>query len=142
VKMMATFHERDGGWRIAVKGAPESVLEASTRFGLPETGRGLDSAGRRHWLEQSGRLAAEGFRVLAVAAKAVDTLDAEPYEGLSLLGLIGLEDPPRADVADSVRVCGRAGIDVVMVTGDHPATAGKVAGMVGIADPDSPRVME
>jgi Ca2+-transporting ATPase len=87
-------------------------------------------------------MAAEGLRVLAVATKTTDRLQADPYEKLAFLGLIGMEDPPRRDVRDAVQACGRAGIDVVMVTGDHRATAGKVAGLVGIADKGAFQVVE
>ena len=65
----------------------------------------------------------------------------EAETGLTLLGLLGLEDPPRTDVRASLDACREAGIRVVMVTGDHPATAAAIATEVGLRAPDDP-VME
>jgi Ca2+-transporting ATPase len=87
-------------------------------------------------------MAEEGMRVLAVATKTVDDRNADPYEGLRLLGLIGMQDPPREDISEAVKACAGAGIEVVMVTGDHPATAANVAGQVGIAKEENPTVIE
>jgi len=141
VKMMATFHEEAAGWRVAVKGAPEAVIAASHRLGQPDNGREFGPEERRHWHDLSADLAAEGLRVLAVAAKRADHKEAAPYENLNFLGLIAMADPPRREVPEAVAACGRAGIDVVMVTGDHPATAGKVAALTGIAAQDVPQVI-
>ena len=77
-------------------------------------------------------MAAKGLRVLAAAEKNAGSKDVDPYGDLSFLGLIGMQDPPRQDVPDAVRACRDAGVRVVMVTGDHSATAGKVAEQVGI----------
>ena len=141
VKMMATFHEDEAGWRVAVKGAPEAVIAACHRLGQPDNGREFGPEERRLWHDHSADLAAEGLRVLAVATKRADHKEAAPYENLNFLGLIAMADPPRRDVPEAVAACGRAGIDVVMVTGDHPATAGKVAALTGIADQDAPQVI-
>jgi magnesium-transporting ATPase (P-type) len=128
----ATFHVRRGGsdapW-IAVKGAPEQVLAMCA---MPE-------ARRQQWLEFTGQLAAAGRRVLALASGssngvlAPGAAPAEP-NGLTLRALIGLEDPLRDGVRDAIARCGRAGIRVVMVTGDHPVTALAIARQLGIAD--------
>ncbi|MGB5985248.1 MAG: HAD-IC family P-type ATPase, partial [Desulfobacterales bacterium] len=120
LKMMATVHkeEKNGGaWRIAVKGAPEAVLDASIRLAGSNGNGELDDQTRKRWLEQNEQLAAEGLRVLALAAKRTDSQDAEPYEALSFLGLIGMQDPPRGEVPGAIQACSEAGIEVVMVTG-------------------------
>ncbi len=142
VKMMATMHEAGDGWRVAVKGAPEAVLAASTRLAAPDGARPLDADARRKWTTRSETMAAEGLRVLAVAAKTAERQDAAPYAELQFLALIGMEDPPRREVPAAVAACGRAGIDVVMATGDHPATAGKIASLVGIAPEGGTDVVE
>jgi Ca2+-transporting ATPase len=133
-KMMATFHEEDGHYRVAVKGALEAVIEASTRVLVPEGERDLDDAERTVWREQNSRMAREGLRVLAVATKAVNDADGAPYEDLTLLGLIGLLDPPREQVRPAIEAALGAGVRVIMVTGDQPATARYVAEAVGLVE--------
>lgn len=133
-KMMATFHAQGGGFRIAVKGAPEAVLEVATQIATEEgEAEALSDAARKDWEARVETLAAEGYRVLAFAERQSDSADADPYEDLTLLGLVGLEDPPREDVADAIERCRRAGIRVIMVTGDQPVTAAAIAAQVGLA---------
>jgi Ca2+-transporting ATPase len=140
-QMMATFHEDDdGGVLVAVKGAPEAVLEVCTHQRGPDGDRAMDDEDRRHLEALDDELAERGLRVLAMARKRVDSDDVEPYEGLTYVGYVGLLDPPRADVADVVERCRRAGIRVIMVTGDHPATALEIARSLGIGG-DEPRAM-
>ncbi len=143
VMMMATYHRADGGVLVAVKGAPGAVLEACDRVATAEgedgDGEDLTDESRREWEERGERLARDGLRVLAFADKRVDSEDAEPYEGLRLLGLVGLHDPPREDVREAINTCQRAGVAVVMVTGDQPETARAIAEAVGIiGDPEDP----
>jgi calcium-translocating P-type ATPase len=113
---------------LHVKGAPDTVLPLCR-----------DPAGAAHAVD---RLSALGLRVLAVARR---NLGGTPPEGveqaetdLELLGLVGLEDPPRSGVRDAVRACRSAGIRIALVTGDHPGTARTVAVEVGIIDADGP----
>lgn len=133
-KMMATYHRVENGYLVAVKGAPEAVLDAATRVRCGDEERDLDERAHGAWQERNEALAAGGLRVLAVAEKAVEEKTADPYEDLTLLGLIGLYDPPRATVADAIRACRDAGIRVVMVTGDQAATALNVGREVAIVD--------
>lgn len=134
-KMMATFHKAESGYRVAVKGAPEAVLKVATQVATPkgETDR-LSDRGRDDWTGRVEALAGQGYRVLAFAERQVDSPDTDPYDGLTLLGLVGLADPPRSDVAEAIEQCHRAGISVVMVTGDQPVTAAAIARDVGLAD--------
>jgi Ca2+-transporting ATPase len=134
VKMMATFHEEDGRYRVAVKGSPEAVLEASSTLKSEEEERELTGEDRERWTARNQEMAEEGLRVLALATKRADDVNAPPYEGLSFLGLVGLLDPPRRKVREAILGCRSAGIKVVMVTGDHPDTARKVAAAVGLID--------
>lgn len=100
-----------------LKGAPEVILGRSL----------LTDADRQSWVEKAEAHAGEGFRVLAVAWAADEAEDA-----LTLLGLALFWDPPRAEVPDAVRAAQSAGIRVLMITGDHPATALAVARKIGI----------
>ncbi len=122
---------RSGAGLLQVtKGAPEAVLRmcATERVG----GRAitLTPERRSEWLARTAGLGEESLRTLAVAAREV----ARPSEqqGLTFLGMVGLYDPPRAEVREAVRTCRRAGIRTVMVTGDHPATAEAIARELGI----------
>ncbi len=142
-KMMATIHETDAGRHyVAVKGAPEAVLEASVSVSTERGDRALDSEGRQTWRERTDELARDGFRVLAHADKTADDAGTDPYEGLRLLGLIGFVDPPRADAAPAIEACHRAGIQVVMVTGDQPLTAQSLARAVGLIQDDDHEVVQ
>ncbi|MFP4228721.1 MAG: cation-translocating P-type ATPase [Salinivenus sp.] len=131
-KMMATYHEGNDGLLVAVKGAPEAVLEACDHVATSDGPEPLDAPAREQWTEESERLAQEGLRVLALAQKNVDDTEAPPYEQLGLLGLVALMDPPRTDVRPVIERCQDAGIRVVMVTGDHPETARAIAEAVGL----------
>ncbi len=141
--MMATYHRREKGFEIAAKGAPESVLKACSRIAgeRPEKDRPLDDSQRRQWIDRAENLAADGLRLLAVADRFVENTEVEPYEELRFLGLVGLEDPPREKVRNAVSECRAAGIRVVMVTGDKPATAAAIAQKTGVADEKDPRVI-
>ncbi len=134
VKMMATFHAVNDRYRIAVKGAPEAVINVCSLIRTEEGDRELSIGDQRRWLERNDRMAKEGDRILALATKTVDAIDSEPYEHLTFLGLIGLLDPPRTDVREAITECVDAGIRVIMVTGDQPETALKVGQAVGLTD--------
>lgn len=100
-----------------LKGAPEIVFDRST----------LSAEERESWVEKADAYAREGFRVLAVAWAEGDT-----EENLLFLGLVLFWDPPRPEVPDAVARAQAAGIRVIMITGDHPATALAVAHLIGI----------
>ncbi len=142
IKMMATWHRDGERVRVAVKGAPEPVLAACSRILGADGDHELTDAARQQWLERNRQKAEEGLRVLAFAEKTVEGPDAAPYEGLTFLGLVGLVDPPRADVRDAIATCKAAGIRVVMITGDQPVTARNVALAVGLTDQPDEDVIE
>jgi Ca2+-transporting ATPase len=134
VRMMATLHREGEALRAAVKGAPEAVLAISHRIAVGEGERPLDDAGRRDWQRRNEEMAARGLRVLALATGRVSAAGAEVYRDLTFVGLLGLLDPAREDVREAIAGCRRAGIRVVMVTGDQPATARGIAHAVGLVD--------
>ncbi|MHC4714054.1 MAG: cation-translocating P-type ATPase, partial [Planctomycetota bacterium] len=135
--MMATFNREGDSYRVSVKGAPEGVLKASSRILGDQGERPFEASSRDAWVEESGRLAREGLRILALAVKTSADLEEEAYRDLTFIGLLAMSDPPRREVRESIEACRRAGIRVVMVTGDQAATARNIAAAVGLVD--SPR---
>ncbi len=121
-RMMATVHQEDGRLIAAIKGAPEAVLAASAPI-----------ADRDRWLDMAQSMAAKGLRVIAIARQWPTQQDADVYKDLEPVALLGLLDPPREDVADAIAACQGAGIEVCMMTGDHPQTALHIAIRLGIA---------
>ncbi len=131
-KMMATVHRRADFFLFAVKGAPEAVLAASDKVIAEDGELTLDHAMRSEWHARVEHLGHHGLRVLACAMKTGAQADAAPYERLTFVGLIALEDPARADVPQAIQDCQQAGIRVVMVTGDHAVTARSVGRAIGL----------
>ena len=137
-KKMATLHETEDGVFVAVKGAPEAVLESCAFEAQEDDGAiALSDARRQHWIEQNETLANDGLRILALAMKRTDSPETDPYSDLRFLGLVGLLDPPRSDVRPAIARCRHAGIRVVMVTGDQAPTALYVARAVDLAADDA-----
>ena len=133
-KMMATYHKKNGDLRVAIKGAPEEVLSASSSTITEEGKAELSEEIRRNLTEKNENMAEEGLRVLALAEGEAGSPDGDPYRDLTFVGLVGMLDPPKKEVKESIRLCNRAGIRVVMVTGDQPVTAKNVGVAVGLAE--------
>ena len=121
-KRMTTIHRTpDGNYLAVAKGAPEMIAPCCRDGSVPA---------------DYGAMAAKGLRVLAVAARRLEQLPADPAQaesGMTFLGLVGMEDPPRPEAAEAVALCKKAGIRTVMITGDHAATASSIALRLGIA---------
>ena len=132
-KRMSVVRSRAGAPVAYVKGAPEVILGRCDFVRTSHGSVALD-AGTRARLEQAvAQLAAEALRVLAIAERTLPADSTQDVEtSLTLLGFTGLQDPPRAEARDAVARCRRAGIRVVMITGDHPATARAIAAELGI----------
>jgi cation-transporting P-type ATPase F len=138
---MATLHRPNGQESnvIFVKGAAEAVVPRCNSHFQGDGGKdGLD---RDYALEQVRLMAESGLRVLAFAEKEVpgskeDMGHEDTSEGLTLLGIQGMIDPPREEAIVAVRDCKRAGITVKMITGDHAVTASAIAQQIGIGSPD------
>ncbi|MFJ4557348.1 cation-translocating P-type ATPase [Streptomyces massasporeus] len=143
-RLMSTVHEENGARRIRVKGAPLEVLNRCTRLHDGAAPVELTGARRAKAAAVADRMAAEGLRVLAVAERESSGPSGDRDQDerdLILLGLAGIMDPPREEVRTAVEACRRAGIRIVMVTGDHPLTAEAVARRVGIVRVDHPTVV-
>ena len=114
-----------------VKGAPEQVLSVCTRWRGPKGSAELTPEDRSGIEVAYAGMADRGLRVIALARRNVDRAEVKE-EGLEFLGLAGMVDPPRPEVADAIRACTFAGIRVIMVTGDGPLTARAVAGKLNM----------
>jgi Ca2+-transporting ATPase len=127
-KMMGHVWEINGAPALAAKGSPESILPLC-RLSPEDSGK-LEST--------QIELASKGYRVIAVARRI--NMPSIPGElngnELELLGLLGLEDPPREAVPEAVKICNQAGVRVVMITGDNGITAKSIAGKIGISHSD------
>ncbi|MEF8686243.1 UNVERIFIED_CONTAM: HAD-IC family P-type ATPase [Comamonas sp. A-3] len=135
-RYMATLHRPvDAPAVVFVKGAPEQVLAMCRDQQGAEGVQALDAA---YWLEQVDALAAKGYRVLGLASfapeDAKDRVDMADVKDLTLLGVLGMIDPPRESAKEAVRECRSAGIAVKMITGDHAATAAAIARELALAD--------
>ena len=130
-KRMTTLHAGPEGEIAFAKGAPEVILDSCTHCWTPTGAAPLDQAGREMVLAAAHRMAGRALRVLGVASKPADRLDYAEH-GMTWLGLVGMIDPPRPEAQAAIRTCERAGIRVVMITGDHPATAEAVARELGL----------
>ena len=134
-RFMATLHHDHLGHRsIYLKGAPETVLGRCARQRRRDGDEPLDLV---FWRSAMETAASHGHRLLAVAVKATSGGQrglalAEAENGFTLLGVVGMMDPPRDDAIDAVRQCREAGIQVKMVTGDHAVTARAVAAQIGL----------
>lgn len=136
-RYMATLHHsHDGEALIYVKGAPERILEMCARQGAFSDAAPLDEA---YWRREIETLAALGERVLAVAVCSThvdqrELVFANVAEGLHMLGLFGIIDPPREEAIAAVRQCQEAGIRVKMITGDYALTACVIGERLGIGN--------
>ena len=138
-RMTAIRKLPEGRTRIYVKGAPDVLLDRCTSISGANGIRPMTAEDRRTILQENGDFAERALRVLAGAWRDIDDSglpkDADEAErDLVFAGLVGMQDPPRADAKAAVATCRKAGIRVVMITGDHPLTAKAIARELGILD--------
>jgi cation-transporting ATPase I len=134
----AVLGHTKSGQRLSVKGAPETVLPLCTARQLPSGGAAaLDQRARRVIERQVDKLARAGYRVLAIAEREATgrrDLRQDRIARLRFLGLLAFADPVRGTAAAAVRELRAAKVDVLMLTGDHPSTAGAIAAELGLLD--------
>lgn len=140
LKMMATVHKENNSYYVAVKGAPEAVINHCSLI-KKDNDSAFSKEDKKKWIEKNQEMAENGLRVLAVACKKASEEDVEVYEDLIFIGLLGLLDPPRKEIEEYIEACQNAGIRLVMVTGDHPATAKNVAKEISLIEEDENQVM-
>ncbi|MFW2336020.1 cation-translocating P-type ATPase [Ilumatobacter sp.] len=150
-KLMTTINEGDpdgafgglvGDHVAFTKGAPDVLLERCASERTATGVRPLTDARRRHWSAEVEALADRALRTLAVAYRPIDDLVGEVIDevvedvesDLVLLGIVGLTDPPRVEVADAIHSAHRGGVRVIMITGDHPRTAARIAEQLDLTD--------
>ncbi|OKL45141.1 cation-transporting P-type ATPase [Pseudovibrio exalbescens] len=135
-RFMATLnHDHEGKAFIFVKGAPERILEMCS--GQWSDGIHTEAVNSAYWTDQAETIAAKGQRVLAFAIKPVEPAHtvleyADVEQGLTLVGMVGMIDPPRHEAITAVNECHQAGITVKMITGDHAATALAIGKQIGL----------
>ncbi len=145
-QFMATFHEQPDSQQLLVsaKGAPEKLLSLSSHVRLDQDGDAPVEEHREEIRQQNEKMAGSALRVLGLAYAVINRGQiAEIREALetdrpvlTFVGLAGMIDPPRPEVADSVAECKRAGIRVIMATGDHLLTGQAIAREIGILEED------
>jgi len=142
-KRMTVIRSRESRSWAFVKGAPEVILSRCTLIRTDQGVRELTENDRSRMIQANALLAHDALRVLAVAERPLDNFsieegrvvndtDTEIEKDLTFLGLVGLQDPPRAEAKEAVVKCKRAGIKTVMITGDHPDTARAIGHELGI----------
>ncbi|PFK19553.1 ATPase [Bacillus cereus] len=136
-KMMSTVHTYDGSYYSMTKGAIDKLLPRCTHIFKNGKIEILTDSDKNQILEAAGSMSQEALRVLSFAFKQYDSNDMDINhleENLIFIGLVGMIDPPRTEVKDSIKECKKAGIRTVMITGDHKDTAFAIAKELGIAE--------
>jgi potassium/sodium efflux P-type ATPase len=144
-KLMTTFEadaEREGRIAVVTKGAPDVLLTRCTHERIAGETRLLSDARRSDVLDTVDRLADLAFRTLAVAYRPLPGTETPPeHEStereLVYLGMVGIIDPPRPEARTAIAEAHTAGVRIIMITGDHPRTAARIAGDLGIIQPPS-----
>ena len=144
-KFMATFHNMNDAQgkpviRCFVKGAPDVLIDRGGAYWLPGGEElPITDDNRKLALEENERMAKQGERVMVVARRDFDPQSFDPkgdlineVNGLTLLAMVGIVDPPRTEAKDAIAKCHSAGIQVRMITGDHAVTAGAIGHELGI----------
>lgn len=142
-RRLSTIHRTPAGSVMFTKGAPEAVFDLCVNVETSDAIIPMSPARRRKFIDAQEEMATQGLRVLAFAYRSVqEAVDYTGFEsGLTLAGLVGLEDPPRPEVATAVQQCREAGVKVIMITGDHPHTAVAIAREIGLVRSPEPAVV-
>lgn len=131
-KLMTTVNEHDGVREAYVKGAPDMLLPRCVSIMAGEEVRPMTEKDVEEIKKANSRMAKKALRVLGVAVKSGDLERGSLESELVFVGLVGMIDPPRAEVKEAVRVCKEAGMRPIMITGDHIDTASAIAADIGI----------
>lgn len=142
-RMLSTLHQTGDGRVLYSKGALAALLPRCNTIEIAGKSCPLTADLQAEILCAEETLAGQGMRVLAVAVRHLPDSYVREHieEEMTFLGLVGLEDPPRAEVPDAIRRCKEAGIRIIMVTGDHPSTALAVARNIGLVRGEHPLVV-
>ena len=132
-KRMSTINQLEDGRYLLVKGAPEIILRRCRYIDSGDGVKELTDEEVERWLSRLNDMTSRALRVLALAYRKLPDGDDEEKD-LVFVGLVGMMDPPRREAADAIETCKRAGIKVVMITGDHRDTAVAIAHELGLMD--------
>ncbi|QYA26749.1 cation-transporting P-type ATPase [Gramella sp. MT6] len=132
LKLMATVNREGDSFISCVKGAPESILKYCDK--VLKNGQEEMIEDKNEWYSHADKMAEDGLRVLAFADKRTNQIPEEDtlLKDLILIGIAGFIDPPRNDIAQAIKTYHDAGIQVKMITGDHPGTSRKIAQEIGL----------
>ena len=133
-KLMSTLNDVDGKKVAHIKGAPDLLIEKCKYIYDGKEVREITADDVQAIKESNSAMAVKALRVLAVAVKYDDETLETLEQDMIFVGLVGMIDPPRAEVKDAVAVCKRAGITAIMITGDHIDTASAIAREIGILE--------
>lgn len=137
-KLMATLHKKDTGNFVAAKGAVEELINKCSLYYAGDRVMPLADADKKIFLHKAEIIQAQGSKALAFAFKEAANISPDNLlSDLTLAGLIGFLDPPRMEVVDALQSCRDAGIKVIMITGDHPATALNIAEKIKLSEKDN-----
>lgn len=140
-KVMATCHNHDKRYQTYAKGGADELLERCTSFLTGHEIKPLDQSTKARCKSEANEMASSGLRVIATAYRESDVIPDVLSSELVFTGLIGMMDPPRNEVPAAIKECKSAGIKVIMVTGDHPATAKSIGLSLGLLDSDHDQVL-
>jgi Ca2+-transporting ATPase len=142
--VMGTVYEVDGKTMLFCKGGAEAIVNRCSSSFTEDVASDLSDEMKQTWINRNEELSEDGLRVIAYAFRELDQAPAddadvekELMQDLTFLCLTGFIDPPREEVKEAIAICRKAGIKVVMVTGDHPGTARNIAREISMADEDS-----
>lgn len=135
LKRMSTVHASGGEFCVYCKGAPEVILGLCREVVTAEGRKEITEGEYQQLMDKHDKMAKQGYRVIGFAKRDCSSLPSsrsEAENGLTFIGFIAMVDPLRDDIVESVRLCHKAGIRVLMITGDHPITAGAIGIKAGI----------
>lgn len=134
-KLMGTLNKKDDTHFVAAKGAIEAIILRCKSFCKQDKIVPLTDADRKNFLTKAEEVQSQGTRVLGFAFREGSNISTDNFlEDLTFVGFIGFLDPPRLDVVGALQSCRTAGIKVIMITGDHPATALNIAQKIKLSD--------
>jgi len=142
INRMATINKFKNKYLVSVKGAPEDVLDVCTSYCSENGIQNLTQEIKDDILKKNKEFAEKGLRVIATASKEVESQDIDPYSELEFLGLVALLDPARKEVKPAIEICKRAGIKIIMITGDQAPTAQYIGDELGLITNEGSEVKE
>lgn len=146
-KSMSSIHKVDDRKVAYIKGAPKKIIKLSNEISVDEKPIRFTEDEKKKVIEEHDKLAASGLRILGMAYRNLPS-DFEDYDPDSVekdmifLGMIAMQDPPRPEVLPAVRDCHKAGIRIIMITGDYGLTARSIASEVGIVGDEDCRIVK